>query len=358
MILLHLFLVALVQIGPVAAEAQEPRSAPFYADHEKMLVVRDGEGAERPIRSVEDWNVRRAHILSHLQEVMGKLPGGERRVPLDVRVEAAFDELRYLRQKITFATEPGDRVAAWLLLPKGAEGKRPAMLCLHQTTAIGKDEPAGEGGLPNLHYAKELAERGFVTLSPDYPNYGDSHVDVYALGYQSASMKGVWNHMRAVDVLCSLPQVDSGRLGVIGHSLGGHNAIFVALFDERIHALVTSCGFNAFPYYYQGDIAGWSHAGYMPRLRSAYQLDLQKVPFDFPELLGALAPRAVFVNAPLHDENFEVEGVRACFNAAHPVYELFGAAGNLVMQNPDAEHDFPEPVRKRAYEFLADYLKP
>ena len=56
------------------------------------------------------------------------------------------------------------------------------------------------------------------------------------------------------------------RIGVIGHSLGGHNAIFTALFDGRIKAVVSSCGFNAFPFYYKGNIAGWSHQGYMPRL--------------------------------------------------------------------------------------------
>ena len=85
---------------------------------------------------------------------------------------------------------------------------------------------------------------------------------------------------------------------MIGHSLGGHNAIFTALFDDRLEAVVSSCGFNDFLHYYGGNIAGWSHAGYMPRLRSVYGLDLARVPFDFPELVGALAPRPFFANAP------------------------------------------------------------
>ena len=86
--------------------------------------------------------------------------------------------------------------------------------------------------------------------------------------------------------------------------------------------MVSSCGFNAFPFYYKGNIAGWSHQGYMPRLRARYGLDLKQVPFDFPELIAALAPRAFFTSSPLHDANFEVEGVRACIAAARPVYEL------------------------------------
>ncbi|SIO64987.1 Acetyl xylan esterase (AXE1) [Singulisphaera sp. GP187] len=327
---------------------------PSYPDHAKLLVVRNVEGDEAPVRSAADWQVRRAHIIANLEAVMGPLPGGERRVPLDLKVLETIDEPTFVRKKISYACEPGDRVPAWLLIPKagGAPARRPAMLCLHQTTAIGKDEPTGLGGKPNLHYAKELAERGYVTIAPDYPNFGEHKVDPYALGYASASMKGIWDHLRAVDLLSSLDEVDPDRIGVIGHSLGGHNSIFVALFDPRIKAVVSSCGFNAFPSYYEGKITGWSHKGYMPRLKDTYQLDLGKVPFDFPELVAALAPRAFFTNSPTRDANFEVEGVKRCLVAAEPVYRLLGASDRLVAVYPDAEHDFPKSERTRAYEFL------
>src|SRR5262249_34342080 len=157
-----------------------------------------------------------------------------------------------------FAVEKDDRVTAYLLIPKASPDrlrgeKYPAMLCLHQTTAIGKGEPAGVGGLPNLRYALEMAERGYVTLAPDYPNFGDYKADAYAKGYASATMKGIWNHMRAVDLLQSIAEVDGERIGAIGHSLGGHNALFVAAFDPRIKAVVSSCGFNSFSKYFKGN---------------------------------------------------------------------------------------------------------
>ena len=123
------------------------------------------------------------------------------------------------------------------------------MLCLHPTWRTGKDEQVGIDARPNRAIGAELAERGYVVLAPDYPNFGEYEVDPYALGYVSASMKAIWNNMRAVDLLASLPEVDPRRIGVIGHSLGGHNAIFTALFDDRIRAVVSSCGFNAFPHY-------------------------------------------------------------------------------------------------------------
>ena len=321
--------------------------------------VADGHGRELPVTAPTDWNVRRDHILAHFQEIAGPLPGGERRVPLEMKIVADSRERRFTRKKITFGTEPGDRVPAWLLIPDarpGAPARGPAVLCLHQTIAIGKDEPAGLGKNPELAYARELAERGYVALAPDYPNFGEYKVDAYALGYASATMKAIWNNLRAVDLLCSLSEVDPEKIGVIGHSLGGHNSIFTALFDRRIKAVVSSCGFNAFPVYYKGNIAGWSHRGYMPRLRERYQLDLKKVPVDFPELIAALAPRAFFTNSPLRDANFEVEGVRVCIEAARPVYELFGAADRLVAVYPDAEHSFPRAERVLAYRFLDHWL--
>lgn len=336
------------------------RHAPRYDDHARLLVVRDGGGKERPVGDRAGWDVRRAHIVASFQEVAGPLPGGERRVPLDMAVLATFYEKRLVRKKITFDVEPGDRVPAWLIHfddPLESTFRHPAVLCLHQTIAMGKDEPAGLGSNPDLKYGLELAERGYVTLCPDYPNFGDYRVDVYNLGYQSATMKAVWNNLRAVDLLCSLKNVDRDRIGVIGHSLGGHNAIFTAIFEPRIKAVVSSCGFNAFASYFRGNIAGWSHNGYMPRLRDVYRLDLKQVPFDFPELIGALAPRPFFANSPLHDANFDVQGVRACIDAARPVYELFGVPENLRVFYPDAQHNFPKEARTRAYDFLDRYVK-
>jgi dienelactone hydrolase len=349
---------ALALMLPIGADdAGEGEDPPGYPDHSRLMVVRDNEGHESPVRSRADWQRRRSHILANVQKVMGPLPGVERRVPLNVEVVAEFDEPLYLRRKITYASEPGNRVPAWLLIPKEGKGRRPAVLALHQTVKIGKDEPVGLGGRTTLRYGKELAERGYFVLAPDYPNFGEHTVDVYALGYASASMKAIWDNMRGVDVLMSLPQVDPERIGVIGHSLGGHNSIFMGVFDDRIRAVVSSCGFNSFAHYYGGDLTGWSHKGYMPRIASLYGRDPKRMPFDFPELIGALAPRGFFTNSPKWDENFELEGVRLCIAAARPVYELLGAGDRLQAVYPDAEHDFPDAQRHEAYAFLDRVLR-
>lgn len=340
------------------ADAGLRPEVPFYADKTALLAYIAGGGEARPVRAAGDWGIRRGHILAGFEKAAGPFPGKDRRVPLDVRFEREEDLGDVVRRKLTYASEPGDRVPAYLLMPKKLHGRAPAVLCPHQTNPRGKEEPAGvEGGNPDMAIALELARRGYVALAPDYPGFGEYRINAYAMGYASATMKGIWNHLRAVDLLCSLPEVDPERLCVAGHSLGGHNAIFAALYDPRLKAVVTSCGFTAFPKYYGGDLGGWSHKGYMPRIASVYGKDPARLPFDFTELLAALAPRPVFINAPLGDDNFEVSGVDECVRAARPVYALLGAPEGLTVRHPSGGHAFPRAERDRAWGFFDRVLR-
>lgn len=343
--------------GSGPPEAAAP--AVEYPNHQELLVVRDQEGQQQPVDSAPVWAKRRQHILANMQVVMGALPDPSRRVPLDVEVLEETPTEKYVRRKITFASEPGDRVPAYLLIPKSLSDPAPAMLCLHQTTTIGKGEPAGIGGLPTLHYAHELANRGYVCVVPDYPSFGDYPFDFKTQGaaYPSGSMKAIWNNLRAVDLLEAMPQVDHDRIGSIGHSLGGHNTLFTAAFDQRLRAAVTSCGFTAFHHYYGGKLAGWTSDRYMPRIRDIYQNSPDQVPFDFYEVLGAIAPRAIFVNAPLHDDNFDVEGVKKVMAAIRPVHAFYGAENCVHVEYPDAAHTFPDPIRQQVYAWLDEQLK-
>jgi hypothetical protein len=99
-----------------------------------------------------------------MQAVMGRLPGGEKRCPLDMRVEEEVDCGTYLRQFVTYSSEPGLRVPAYLLVPKralrGENWRSPAVHCLHGSDdVVGHGIVVGLGSRPNLQYAVELAER-------------------------------------------------------------------------------------------------------------------------------------------------------------------------------------------------------
>jgi len=329
-----------------------------YSNHSKLLVYIDEQQIEHPVKTPDDWARRRADIVLGMQRAMGQLPSRGSLPPLDVNVTETSQEDGLTRLKLTFVAEQNDRVPAWLFVPaRAAGGRSPAMLALHQTTKIGKDEPAGRGPMNNLHYGLELAQRGYIVLIPDYPSFGEYEYDFKASGRASGTIKGIFNHMRCVDLLQTREEVDPERIGVIGHSLGGHNAMFVAAFDERLKVVVSSCGWTPFHDYYEGKIAGWTSDRYMPRLRDVYDLDPNRVPFDFYEVVASFAPRAFFSNSPLHDANFEVAGVKKAAAAVKEVFEMFGADDALVIRYPDCEHDFPPEIRQEAYQFVDRALR-
>lgn len=333
-----------------------------YPDHQDLTVYRDPQGDLQPITNIEQWSERRSHILAAAEQVMGPLPEIGSLDPPEHIVHQVEDFEGFQRQFITYHATADQHVPAHLYLPtephEPASGKRPAVLALHPTSPLGKRVVAGEGPIENRAYAVELARRGYVVLAPDYPSFGDLRdYDFYTDTYLSGTMTAIVNHRRGVDLLQSLDMVATEKIGAIGHSLGGHNAIFLAVFEPRIKAVVSSCGWDPFTDYYGGKLGGWSSDRYMPRIRELYGTDPLQMPFDFPELIAALAPRACFSSSPLHDSNFSVAGVKRVEPHIKAVFELHNAADHFQTVYPDCEHDFPQLVRQQAYKFLDDHLR-
>ncbi|MFZ2642510.1 MAG: acetylxylan esterase [Verrucomicrobiia bacterium] len=332
-------------------------SPPFYPDKMKLMVWRDTQGAEHSVANAQDWQRRREHILANMELVMGPLPAANQRVPLDVQVVQTEELPTLTRKKITYAATKDYRVPAYLLIPKSKtqNPKFPAMLCLHGTSGS-RGRTAGLGA-DYPRYTLELAERGYVTIAPDYTLLGENQIDPTTVGFASGTMMGIWSHMRAVDLLQSLPEVDPERIGCVGVSLGGHNSLFVGAFDPRLKVMVSSSGFDSFSDYKGGNLSGWCQPRYMMRIQNVYDKDPKKMPFDFPEVLAALAPRHLYVHAPLDDSNFRVESVKRCIAAASAVYRLFGAADRIVAVYPPGTHGFPIEAREAAYAFVDRVLK-
>lgn len=350
-ILIAIFLIASLQ----CASNEES----VKMDHSNLLIYAEN-GTLHPVKTVRDWLKRREQILEGMQAAMGELPRVTDLPEMKPKIVERTEFEKFIRQKISLQIEPGHTLFAYLFVPKNLpEGSRvPAVLALHPTHPMGKGDPAGLSGRENRSYGLELAERGFVVLAPDYPSFGDdSTYDFSSDRYVSGTMKGIFNHIRCVDFLCALDFVDPNRLGVIGHSLGGHNAMFVAVFDARLKVIVSSCGWTPFHDYYGGKIKGWTSDRYMPRLKTVYKLNPDWVPFDFYEIVAALAPRAFFSNSPLRDANFDVNGVRKGIQEAKKIYRLYDAEDQLQVRYPDYEHDFPPEIREAAYRFMESVLK-
>jgi dienelactone hydrolase len=330
-----------------------------------LLVFYDRKGEVAPVKSRSDWQKRRAEIIRAFESIAGPLPGSEKRCKLAVRIEETKDCGSYERRLITYQSEPGSRVPAYLLIPKSAfdsHKKLGAVLCLHPTDMEFGHRATVEKLRDNYRaYAHDLALRGFVVLAPAYPLMANYQPDLKKLGWQSGTMKAIWDNKRGLDLLDGLSFVKHGNYGAIGHSLGGHNSIYTAVFDERIKAVVSSCGFDSFLDYYGGDPKNWQHGRgwcqnrYVPKL-AEYRGRLDQIPYDFHELIGALAPRPFFVNAPVEDANFKASSVDRVMSAASQVYRLYHAEDKLHVEHPRGGHDFPEAVREQAFRFLQENL--
>ncbi|MEP6662372.1 MAG: alpha/beta hydrolase, partial [Verrucomicrobiota bacterium] len=154
-----------------AAETTPSQKHSARLDRTNLLLFHDAKGNVIQGKTRRDWEKRRAEILQSMQEVMGPLPGKEKRCPLNVEVMEEVDCGSYVRRLIHYSSEPNSRVPAYLLIPKIALQKKVkvrAVLCLHPTdNAFGNKTIVGLGG-NEKHFAVELAERGFVTLAPAY----------------------------------------------------------------------------------------------------------------------------------------------------------------------------------------------
>jgi dienelactone hydrolase len=320
------------------------------------------------IATREQWDSKRAEILQAFLDCAGGVPA---RGPVKFSVESEVAEGDHARQKIVFTTADGDSVPAFLLIPKGAResGKKyPAILALHPTNAMGKASVATLEGPPNRRYALELVSRGYVVLAPDdltageriFPGLAAFRDAPFSAQHPEWSTvgKNLLDHLQAVDLLASLDFVDAERIGAIGHSFGGYNVYFLSAIDERIRAVVSSCGL--LPFAPKGSTQHWGVRNWythFPKLTEAQNQG--SVPFEFNEIIALTAPRPMFFYAAQSDRIFpHWEAVGECFLDVHRLYVWLEAEDNFKSVMGSGGHDFPEPVRIMSYEFLDQWLKP
>jgi dienelactone hydrolase len=336
---------------------------------DKSLTSTKSEVFTQNTQNKEQLRGKQKQTIEGMEAGMGKLPDRKGLPEFNVQYTDSLKTDLYTRYSINFTVAENETVFAYLYVPvsSGKTKKYPAMLALHETDAIGKKSVDGQGKNANLGYAKELAQRGYVVIAPDYPSFGESvPYDFKKDRYESGTMKGIFNHIRCVDLLETRKDVDKKRIGVIGHSLGGHNAMFVGAFDPRLKVVVTSCGWTLFDYYdigeaasklYGGRLGPYAQERYMPLLRDKFNLVSDKMPFDFDLIIAAIAPRAFFSNSPVNDSNFDYKGVEKAIENVKPIYRFLKAENHLQIRYPESKHDFPTPVRQEAYRFIDSILK-
>lgn len=303
------------------------------------------------------------------QAVLARLGPFPPKIPPELAREAPADMGDYTRMLVSYAVEPGERVGAWLLRPQGdaPPGGWPAILAIHQHAGeyhLGKSEPAGLSDNPMYHYGLDLCRRGFVVLCPDQlcfearrpPGTPDTREAGQAyerfeftrciLAGSCLQTKYLHDLSCALDVLAALPGVDPARMGCLGHSLGGQEALWLAWYDARIQAAVSSCGFGLIETLLR-DRVNHNFALYVPGLLEAGDLDA---------LLASMAPRPFMLTAGTADGLFPIDGVRAIAARAAAAYAHAGAPERFAALIFEGGHSLPDTVKHEAYAFLERWL--
>ncbi len=309
-------------------------------------------------------------MRSSVLTLLGRFP---ERVPLSPLIGAPIHEGDYDRALVTYAVESGERVPAWLLTPHGEvpPGGWPTLLTIHQHAnqyQLGKAEPVGLDGDPMYAYGRELCQHGYVVLCPDLLCFEErrpaNEVRLANKVMDDASnerfeftkrvllgsclqAKYLHDLTCAVDLLASLPDVNSERLGVIGHSLGGLEALWLAWYDTRIQVAVSSCGFGLLRTLVR-DAVNHGFAMYVPGLLAVCDVD---------ELVAAVAPRAFMLTAGESDPLFPIDGVRELVATAQRRYAEAGVPERFKSIIFPSDHSFPDDVKAEAYAFTARWLK-
>jgi dienelactone hydrolase len=225
------------------------------------------------------------------------------------------------------------------------------MVVFHSTIDYTIRQPAGLEGPADTYIGVHLAERGYVALCPrnfiwDYG--GLKWMDaVSKLKRDNPNWKGmtkmVWDGIRAVDYLCSLDCVDKNRIGCIGHSLGGKEALFLAAFDPRIKVAVSSEGGIGLTF------SNWDAEWYLgPDIRKP------DFPLENNQVLALIAPRPFLL---IGGDSADGEKSLPFILSVKPIYALFGAGDALSFFNHKQGHAYPPEAQKRAYEWIDRWLK-
>ncbi|MBI3854504.1 MAG: acetylxylan esterase [Planctomycetes bacterium] len=314
-------------------EAKRLKYAPALPAEPVLLRAMDSHpGSWKEPVSAETWPKTRERILEGMRKIFCPMPTDK--VSLDPQVISEEDCGNYLRRKVSIQVQPGDRMPAYLLVPKQLKSRVPAIVCFYGTTSgAGKETTVGlSGGRPgsppekNRAFAVDMVEAGFVAFAADYLRDGErispgkrpyDTTEFYAkFPDWSIHGKDAWDTMRAIDYLQTLDFVDPENIGMAGHSYGGHSTIFTAAFEPRIKAAWANGPVSDFLQHglHWAAPKGGGSSQSLPAMRP-YVLDRTlPPPLTFYEVTSLIAPRALAVGQavgerrPMEEENCAAVG--------------------------------------------------
>ncbi|MBI1766100.1 MAG: acetylxylan esterase [Acidobacteria bacterium] len=297
----------------------------------------------------EEWQARAECLRNQILVSTGLWPQPAKQ-PLRVVIFDKVDRGTHTIEKVYFESFPGHYVSGNLYRPKNQTGKVPAVLCPHGHWSYGRLEntPLNSGPLR----AASFAQQGYVAFTWDMVGYNDSAAisHRFASGHREGTAREVlwgvnllglqlWNSMRAVDFLLTLPEVDAEKIGCTGESGGGTQTFLLAAVDERIKVAAPVNMVSTL-------MQGGSLCENAPNLR----IDTNNV-----ELAALFAPRPLLMVSATGDWTKNTLTVE--YPAVRNIYRLFGAEEKLHAVQMNAPHNYNQDSREAVYGWFAHWFK-
>jgi hypothetical protein len=338
--LLLSFVVAATLLA-AAPSLDEARDAPTQSPGAQYRTLNDRFDPPR-FTSAEAWAPRAKYIREHILVSAGLMPMPER-TPLRPVVFGDVTHADYIVSKVYFESLPGFFVTGNLYRPTGT-GPFPAILSPHGHWQYGRLENTALNSGPGR--AIGLARQGFVVFTHDMVGYNDSRQLPHTFGGRRESLWGLnlsglqlWNAMRALDFLETLPYVRKDGFGVTGESGGGTQTFLLAAVDPRVAVAVPV---NMISLHMQGGCLCEN----MPNLRH----DINNV-----EIAATIAPRPLLMVSATGD--WTAETMEREFPAVRSAYALFGAEPKVHAVKFTAEHNYNKDSREAMYAWMARWMQ-
>lgn len=290
------------------------------------------------------WDQRARHLRLQILSAAGLLPLPER-TPLHPRITGRLPQQGYTVENVLLETLPGFYLGGNLYRPVGKPGPHPAIVSPHGHWGGGRLQHSQDNSVPAR--AVNLARQGYIVFAQDMLGYNDTKQTPHEFSGEREQLWSfhplglqLWNSIRVVDYLTSLPDVDPHRIGVTGASGGGTQTLLLAAVDDRIRASVPV---NMVSSFFQGGCT----------CENAPNLRLNTFNVEFAALM---APRPQLLVAATGDWTRNTPEDE--FPAVRHVYNLYGAASSVDTVQIDAPHNYNQASREAMYRFFARVLQP
>jgi dienelactone hydrolase len=333
---------AAVGATPMRLEERAAEAPPPVDRRSALVRTLDTPHVFAPPADAEAWRARARELREQVLVSAGLWPMPERG-PLRAQVFGRIERGDYSVEKVHFESHPGFLVTGNLYRPLGKTGPFPAVLSPHGHWAYGRLENGADGSIPARCIS--LARQGHVVFSYDMVGYNDSRQVDHRLMDPRLAQWGIgslglhlWNSIRALDFLESLPDVDRERLACTGASGGGTQTFLLSAVDDRVKV---TAPVNMISHFMQGgDVCENA-----PNLR----LDTDNV-----EIAALAAPRPMLMVSAAGDWTRDTPRVE--FPAVRAVYELLDAAGKVATVQMIADHNYNQASREAVYGWFSRWL--